>query len=141
MAWIVGLSIVLIILGSLFFLQRHSVRLTLVNKVLQARLANTEELRVKGLSGTHTFGVDQAMLFAFDYSGKWGIWMKDMNYPIDVVWLDENKQVIDIYNHMTPNTYPKVFLPHKDAKYIVELPADFARNNYLHLGDSAQFDL
>jgi uncharacterized membrane protein (UPF0127 family) len=82
---------------------------------------NTEPLREKGLSGRRCIGGDQAMLFVFDTPGLYGIWMKDMNFAIDVVWLDENRSVVSVEQHMRPSSYPRVYQPGMQAKYVVEL--------------------
>src|SRR4051812_8934615 len=56
--------------------------------VFAARVARTNSEREKGLSGTHDLRSNQAMLFVYDTDDEWSIWMKEMNYPIDIIWLD-----------------------------------------------------
>ena len=47
-----------------------------------ANIAETYEARAQGLSGTKYLAPDSALLMIFPHDDNWGIWMKDMNYPI-----------------------------------------------------------
>ena len=61
--------------------------------------------------------------------------MKDMNFPIDVIWLDENYRVVDIAQDVRPDSFPKVFDPQGPAKYILEVNAGFSGRNNIKIGD------
>lgn len=89
-------------------------------------VADTAGLREQGLSGRSDLRSGQGMLFIFDTDGIWGIWMKDMNFPIDILWADASGTVITIAADVAPDTYPEVFNPSAPARYVVELPAGFA---------------
>src|SRR3989344_5288383 len=54
-------------------------------------VADTPELRQLGLSGKKSLEKDSGMLFVFDTTGIYGFWMKEMAFPIDVIWIDEKK--------------------------------------------------
>jgi hypothetical protein len=121
-------------------IQPHAT-LKLGDGVFAARVAKTDEERIKGLSGTHELRENQAMLFVYDRSDKWSIWMKDMNYPIDIIWLDEDKEVIHIVKNAPPESYPyESFMPKKDARYVVELPAGTVSKKSIIIGEQATFD-
>jgi uncharacterized protein len=109
--------------------------------VFQTSLATTSQAREKGLSGTDQLAPDRAMLFVFDTSDRWGIWMKDMNYPIDVVWLNDQKQVVYSVSNMNPDSYPEVFTPKESARYVVELAAGTIASKAIHTGGQAQFSV
>lgn len=99
---------------------------------LQVLVADTESKRVQGLSKSQPLKEGQGMLFLFDKPGKYGIWMKDMNYPIDIVWFDEHKEVVYFEQNISPQTYPKVFTPPVDALSVLELPAGFLEKHNLN---------
>lgn len=103
------------------------------------RVAKSDEARTKGLSGTSSLPEDEALLFVFDTDSKWGIWMKDMNYSIDIVWLDDSKKVVDTALNVSPQTYPRVFTPKKDARYVVEFAAGTVRKQLIREGQHAVF--
>lgn len=86
-------------------------------------IADTPDLRTQGLSGRETLEDNRGMLFVFQRAGVVGIWMKDMHVPLDILWLDEHKQVVHIEHHVSPDTYPKTFQPLVAARYVIELPA------------------
>lgn len=91
-----------------------------------AEVVNTEGSRELGLSGRTSLAPNTAMLFVFDSSDKWGIWMKDMRFNLDIVWLSEQGVVVGLEQDVSPNTYPEAFYPNMPARYVLELPAGFA---------------
>lgn len=95
----------------------------------------TEEERQIGLSKYSKFPAQNGMLFVFDRSDYYSIWMKDMKFPIDIIWLDETMKIVDIEKDVAPETFPESFTPKQKSKYILEVNAGFADKNFLKLGD------
>ncbi len=89
-------------------------------QVLQVGIASSSESREKGLSGTSILPKGQGLLFTFDRPDRYGIWMKDMKYPIDIYWFDKDFRLIDQALSVKPETYPNVFYPKADAYYVLE---------------------
>lgn len=98
-------------------------------------IADTEQSRIQGLSGRKSIPKNHAMLFVFDESAQHGIWMKDMNFALDIVWLNEYREVIHVERNVTPETFPKIFGPQKPSKYVLEFKAGFASKNGIKIGD------
>jgi uncharacterized membrane protein (UPF0127 family) len=48
--------------------------------------------------------------------------MKDMNFAIDIVWIDENFRVVDVDKEVSPETFPQVLYPDQAVGYVLELP-------------------
>ena len=63
------------------------------------------------------------MLFIFDSPAQYGFWMKDMDFAIDIVWIDEKFHVVDVDKEVLPETFPQVFYPDQAVVYVLELPA------------------
>ena len=63
------------------------------------------------------------MLFVFPDNDQHGIWMKDMKFPIDIIWISENYNIVHVKKDATPESYPTVFKNSKPARYVLELPA------------------
>lgn len=121
-------------------LQPHT-SLKLGDGVFAARVAKTPEELDKGLGGTRSLRSDQAMLFIYPRDAKWKVTMKDMNFPIDAVWLDANKKVVYIVKNVPPESYPyEDFTPKQEARYVVELPAGTVGPKAISIGTSATFD-
>lgn len=106
-----------------------------------ASVARTEDEKRQGLSGTSELPARIVKLFDFEGEGQWGIWMKDMNYAIDIVWLDSEKTVVHLEEDISPDTYPDVFKSSVPARYVIELSANTISNIELVLGDKVEFDL
>jgi uncharacterized membrane protein (UPF0127 family) len=101
---------------------------------IAAEVADTPEARTTGLSGHAPLLEGQGMLFIFDWEGEWGIWMKDMLFSIDIVWADAKGMVVSVAHSVAPETYPEIFYPTKPAKYVLELPAGFAKKHRIAEG-------
>ena len=103
---------------------------------MQASVADTQTTRTKGLSDTPFLPKDVVKLFVFESEGKWGIWMKDMNYAIDIIWADDDGIIVHIEEEVSPETFPNVFKPEQEALYVVETNAGFVKTNNIVIGDS-----
>ena len=88
-----------------------------------------------GLSGRTTLEIGQGMLFIFDKLDFYGMWMKDMNFPIDIIWIDENLQIIDIKTQVLQKSYSEIFYPVQKALYVIEVNAGFSELNNIKIGD------
>lgn len=108
--------------------------------VFSAKLADTEMAREKGLSGVTSLSPNDALLMVFDSDDTWGIWMKDMKVPIDIVWLDEDKKVVYIVSNVSPElSIDKTFKPKTPARYVVEVAAGQAAKNNVKVGSTVVF--
>ncbi|HVS79909.1 MAG TPA: DUF192 domain-containing protein, partial [Candidatus Paceibacterota bacterium] len=90
------------------------------------------------LSDRASLAADAGLLFIFPQPDYIGIWMKDMNFPIDVIWLDSTMKVIYIVPNMTPESYPKVYTPTSPAAYVLEVNAGVAARENIKIGDQAK---
>lgn len=102
-------------------------------------IANDTNSRIQGLSDRKSLPKDSAMLFVFETSGRYGIWMKDMNFPIDIIWLDENKKIVTIEENVSPDTYPRSFFPLEESLYVIEANVGFIKENHLSVGNLLNF--
>jgi uncharacterized membrane protein (UPF0127 family) len=109
---------------------------------IKVDLALTEVEQEQGLSGRKSLNENEGMLFVFPQSGKYLFWMKDMNFPIDIIWLTSDMKVDYIKNNASPELYPETYGPgisDGNAKYVLEVSSGFANKNNLKVGDSIQF--
>ena len=86
-------------------------------------------------------GANEGMLFVFSTSERWRIWMRDMLFGIDILWLGEDGTVLDMYEYVYPESYPFVFEPGEPARYILEVNAGFAGANGIRVGDTLEMGL
>ncbi len=113
---------------------RHDTVLHFPKGDIDVQLADSASERELGLSYREGLGDNEGMLFVFDTPGKYGFWMKDMNFPIDMVWFSANGQAVYIEENVATSTYPKAFTNSSSAQYVLELGAGEAREHGLYLG-------
>lgn len=122
------------------------INVTIKSLAIKAKVANTADLRKKGLSKIDSLPFDQGMLFVFDKPGQYGIWMKDMKFAIDILWLDENKKVVDIVTEVPPepgksDSQLTIYKSANNAKYVLETNAGLVKLNNIQAGDLAIFEV
>ena len=93
---------------------------------IRAMVASSSAEQELGLGGRDTLPRDEGMLFPFPYPGDYGFWMKDMRFPIDIVWILSNKRVVSVTADVRPDTYPAIFYPPLAISYVLELDAGAA---------------
>ena len=98
---------------------------TIGSVVVFVEVASTDIARKQGLSGRNVLEDGRGMLFVFDTEGEWGIWMKDMNFPIDIIWVGQDGTVVTVAKDVSPDTYPQAFYPSVPARFVLEVPAGF----------------
>ncbi len=81
----------------------------------------TNEERALGLSGRDSIGLADGMLFVFSEEDEYGIWMKDMFFSIDIIWINSLGKVVFIEENVSPETFPNIFKPDKPAKFVLEV--------------------
>jgi uncharacterized membrane protein (UPF0127 family) len=99
---------------------------TAPNGVVKAMIADTDASRRQGLSDKPSLPEDAGMLFVFDVPGQYGFWMKDMTFPLDMVWIGADKTVVSVSKDLSPDTYPEVFNPPVPISYVLEINAGSA---------------
>jgi uncharacterized membrane protein (UPF0127 family) len=106
---------------------------------LTAEIASTPDEQEQGLSGRASLASTSAMLFVFQTPAEVPFWMQEMNFSLDIIWLDAEKRVVTIWPDLSPSTYPETFAPSSPAMYVLEVNAGFAASHSLKVGDSAKF--
>ncbi len=124
-----------------FLLRRaeRQVKIRLADQVVTAEAVVSRAARAKGLSGRPSLAPHTGMLFVFETPGRYGFWMKDMKFPIDIVWI-EGGRVVDIVEKAPPDDRPTrpVYYPRRPASRVLELPAGFSEKYGLKIGDMVE---
>ena len=87
------------------------------NFKIPVSLARNETERIKGLSGTHSMPNKYGMFFDFEHSDYQSMWMKDMLFPIDIVWIDEDYKIVHIEKIFRP-THIRKFSPRRSKRVL-----------------------
>tara|TARA_B100000315_G_C14484955_1_gene544732 strand:- start:463 stop:726 length:264 start_codon:yes stop_codon:yes gene_type:complete len=80
---------------------------------------------------------DKALIFTFNKEKKHSLHMFFVFYPIDVLWLDSKKQVVDLKENFKPFS---IATPKNPATFIIELPQNTINTTKTELGDTIQWD-
>ncbi len=145
--WFIVIALFLVIstFAAVYLFQGQSEPETKSNELIindttfEIERALTQEERVQGLSGRDSIDKGNGLLFDFYEEGDWGIWMKDMKFSIDMIWLDGHSVITDIEQNVSPDTYPQTFCPDKPARYVVEVNAGIASQAKLSIGQRLWF--
>lgn len=112
--------------------------------VIHVDLAITPDQQAKGLSIKNSLNDSEGMLFPFDKPGDYSFWMKDMKFPIDILWIDTSNKIV----HIEKNLQPCIFFllcpsysPHSNSKYVLEINADLTTRNNITVGDSVYINM
>ncbi len=104
-------------------------KMTIGGVVVDASVADTWPLRIEGLSNTPYIPEHVVKLFVFDSPGLHSIWMKEMNYAIDIIWLNGDSEIVYMVEGATPESYPAMFTPKDKAKYVIETADGFIKKH------------
>ena len=112
-------------------------------KVLQSEVMVKDEDRAMGLMFRPSLASDRGMLFVFERPDFHGIWMKNCKFPIDIVWLDEARRVVDVAVAAPPckGEPCAVYQPMGRASYVVEMGAGQAAREKVTRGAVLDFKL
>ena len=105
---------------------------------LHVEIADTESSREQGLSGRASLAQGSGMLFVFPTDGRYAFWMKDMRFPLDILWLASDGTVVYILPNLSPNTYPRSYASQSNARYVLEVPAGYVQQHNVKIGDKVQ---
>lgn len=114
--------VVLIVLVAFVFVSKSSQKFVTANigdKTFKLEVVDSPAKQRQGLSGREGLSELEGMVFVYPESREVCIWMKDMLFSIDALWLDKNQQIVRVENNLEPTTYPESFC--KEAKYVIEL--------------------
>ncbi len=128
------------VINGVISLSDNKGKLIAPNGIITIETVETPEARQKGLSGRTAISDKEGMMFVFDEPSESNcFWMKDMNFSIDMIWLDENKEVINLSREVSPDTYPESFCPTGPAKYGLEIGSGRAGVLEIEPGETLRF--
>ena len=122
-----------------FYKITEKYEIVLGGKVFKMEVADTDASRALGLSGHAPLADSEGMIFVFEKPDAYGFWMKDMNFPIDIIWIDENLKILQIEHSLKPETFPKIFYGSEKTLYVLEITGGQSIFLNLKIGDSIKF--
>lgn len=116
-------------------------------KKIEVEIADTPAKLTQGLMFRKELGENSGMLFIFSNLAKHSFWMANTLIPLDIIWLNENKEIVYISADTPPCTETgnvkalcKSYSPGKDAKYVLEVNGGWTSKNGVLVGQKAEFN-
>lgn len=112
--------------------------------VLVADIAATVEQMTMGLSVKDSLNENEAMLFVFDQEAEHTFWMRNMKFPLDIIWIDADKSVVHIEHNLQPcssGLFCPTYKPIGDSLYALETVGGFAQKHDIVKGTMVEFQL
>lgn len=133
--------IILFLLGSLELLLVNNLRsntrylIQINDQPLSVELADTAVARYKGLSGRASLEPDNGMLFVFPKLESESFVMRDMKFPLDIIFI-ANKQIVEIVANAQPegNNPKMIYTSQEPVDYVLELNANYAAKHDFKVG-------
>ena len=104
-------------------------------------LAVTPKQRATGLMGREHLGDREGMLFIYKAEGLPRFWMRGMEIPLDMVWIDADGIVAGVTANVPPapeGTSPEVYSPPRPILYVLEIKAGLAELVGIRVGSQAR---
>lgn len=111
----------------------EKVKISVEDKEYTVEIAKTEEERAKGLQDRKSLGDSEGMLFVFDKPQTVGFWMDKTEIPLDIIFIDEDEEVISVYKG---KPFSKEIVEEDDVKYVLEVN----QNSGIKEGDELEFE-
>ena len=102
------------------------------NQEYRLEIADTAAKRGQGLSARLLLKKNEGMLFVLPYPAKYKFVMDGMNFPLDFIWLMNNK-VVDLIPNV-PAVANIIFSPQEDINRVIELNAGEISKNEVKIG-------
>ncbi len=112
---------------------------TIGNTVFTIEVASTTISRARGLSYRDGLGENQGMLFLFGDYSNYGFWMKDMNFPLDMIWIKGDRVAGFSENAVPEPGVPmwklKIYYPPEAVDKVLEVNAGTVARDGIKAGD------
>lgn len=125
--------------GSLFSFEKTA-RVSIKNTTFTAEIADTAKKQEIGLSEKKSLDTDKAMLFSFGKPDYYRFWMKNMKFPLDIIYIQNNK-IVEVFEEAKPpadNGNPEILVPKETADTVLEINAGLSKQNNIKTGDEVK---
>lgn len=137
----------LILLGMMQLSHAGPKKITLVFQnqgrpvTVEAEVADTPKAHMTGLMNRPSLDSGHGMLFIFPDDQVRGFWMKNVLFPIDIIFVNSSLQVESFHENVPPcETFPcPTYRSMGKVRYVVEVPAGFCKENQVRPKDRVEF--
>jgi Uncharacterized conserved protein len=119
----------------------HAIVTTSTGEDIPVEVADTPKKRSLGLGKRPSLKKGWGMLFVFDKRKLHRFWMKDMQFHLDIIWLD-NHRIVHINHNAKPASSkdePEVMTSPVPVNFVLEIAAGRAAKLRLKTGQQMKF--
>jgi uncharacterized protein len=139
--------IVLVLIGFILFalfgkyIQDQQPAAIVNNNKIKLLIAKSQKDKELGLSIYKTLPNNQGMIFSFGKKDYYSFWMKNMKFPIDIIYLN-NKKIVTIFKNVptSKDLNPPIYKPTSPADTVLEINAGVSKKYNLKIGDSITYE-
>ena len=119
----------------------HAIVTTSTGEEIPVEVADTLKKRRLGLGKRTSLKKGWGMLFIFGKRKPYRFWMKDMQFPLDIIWLDNHRIVHVIHNAKPSNSRDEteVMTSPVPVNFVLEIAAGRAAKLRLKTGQRMKF--
>lgn len=129
---------------SLPFGAKPNATATIDGHTFHVNVVTSEKDQETGLSSRSSLPQDEGMLFPFKKTDYYSFWMRNMKFPIDIIYI-ANKKIVTIYSDVAAPTNSSVpliiYKPNQPADSVLEINAGLASQYHFKTGDSVTTSL
>jgi len=120
----------------------ENINISIKNQTFYLQKAVTINEKEKGLMNIEKLEEYNGMIFIFDDEQPRSFWMKNTLIPLDQIFINKNKVVVDIIHNFRPCiSYDCPSYLSKPAMYVIEINAGLAEKLELKEGDEIEFEI
>ncbi len=116
------------------FFSKKYCRASIHGKEIKLEIADSIFKKTMGLMFRKHMPENNGMLFVSNKNSHHTIWMLNMNFPIDIIWLNKSLEVVDIFENAQPNKLNfRIYRPKMKSRYVLEVNAGFVKKHGLKI--------
>lgn len=126
-----------------FFLFEKNPTATINNHTFGLSVADSQREKEIGLSETESLAKNQGMIFIFDKPDYYSFWMKNMKFPIDIIYINKDK-IVTIQTNVQPPTSPTesliIYSSTEPSDKVLEIQAGLSKKYNFKKGDKVKYE-
>jgi len=140
---IVGIIVLIMIMIPIYYPVQTSTEskriiegsVTINGEILEVEISDEPDEKSRGLMFRESLSRDTGMLFLFDKEGFYSFWMMNVNFNLDIIWINSNGNVVHIERDL-PSCFMScpTYAPRESARYVLELNSGVANELGLLVG-------
>lgn len=147
-------AILLLVVGGIYLSQKYvgngnvslfkkTSTVTINSRAFKVVVASSQQDKEVGLSKTKSLAPDQGMIFLFDKPDYYPFWMKNMQFPIDIIYTNKDTIVTIKSNAQPPKNNNEnliIYVPAEPSDKVLEIQAGLAEKYKFKNGDKIIYD-